>query len=194
MAKSFPLPSRILHWIMAVLILAMLLIGTAMVSSLADYGQLVAIHKPLGILILVLAAFRLVNRFINPPPPLPKKIPLPLHLAAQASHWLLYGLLFAMPLVGWGMLSAAGYPIALIGPLHLPPILPHSDGLYAVLRSLHTALAFMLFAAFLAHVAAALMHALIFRDGVFLSMASWRWNSEALTRPAADTRPGFLSG
>jgi cytochrome b561 len=159
---------------MAVAILAMLLIGLAMVSSLSDYHQLVAIHRPLGILILILAAFRLVNRFINPPPALPDAMPLPLRLAAHASHWLLYGLMFALPLVGWGMLSAAGYPIALIGPLHLPAVLPHSDGLYASLRWLHTVLAFTLFATFLAHVTAALAHALIFRDGVFRSMAAWR--------------------
>ena len=91
-----------------------------------------------------------------------------------ASHWLLYGLMLALPLVGWGMLSAAGYPIVLFGSLHLPPILPHSDSLYAFLRPLHTAFALALFATFLAHLGAALTHALVFRDGVFQSMASWR--------------------
>jgi cytochrome b561 len=92
----------------------------------------------------------------------------------HASHWLLYALMFALPLVGLGMLSAAAYPIVLAGSLHLPPILPHSDALYALLRPLRTALAFLLFATFLVHLSAALMHALIFRDGVFQSMASWR--------------------
>jgi cytochrome b561 len=87
----------------------------------------------------------------------------------HASHWLLYALMFALPLVGLGMLSAAAYPIVLAGSLHLPPILPHSDALYALLRPLHTALAFLLFATFLVHLSAALMHALIFRDGVFQS-------------------------
>ena len=99
-------------------------------------------------------------------------MPSPLRFAAYASHWLLYFLMFALPLVGWGMLSAADYPIVLIGSLHLPAILPHSDALYSILRPLHTALAFLLFATFLAHIGAALTHALIFRDGVFQSMAS----------------------
>jgi len=174
MTSTFPAASRILHWIMAALILAMLLIGIAMVSSLNDYHRLVAIHKPLGALILLLVAMRLVNRLITPPPPLPREMPLLLRLAAHISHWLLYGLMFALPLVGWGMLSAAGYPIALVGPVHLPAVLPHDGALYAVLRSLHTVLAFILFAVLLAHIGAALMHALIFRDGVFQSMASWR--------------------
>ena len=170
MNQHFPLTSRILHWTMAVLILAMLFIGVAMVSSLSDYHQLVSIHKPIGILILVLAALRLVNRLIFPPPPLPSGMPVPLRVAAAASHWLLYALMFAQPLVGWAMLSAAGYPIALIGAFHLPPIVPHDMALYAFLRPLHSVLAFALFATFLLHLAAALTHALIFRDGVFKSM------------------------
>ena len=86
----------------------------------------------------------------------------------------LYALMFALPLVGWGMLSAARYPIILYGPLELPPILPHDAVLYAVLRTAHTVLALLLFATFIAHFSAALMHALIYRDGVFPSMASWK--------------------
>ena len=174
MTHAFALSSRVLHWVMAVLIIVMMLIGIAMVSSLSDYHALVAIHRPLGILLLVLVALRLVNRLINPPPPLPSAMPAALRLAAHASHGLLYGLMVALPLVGWGMLSAADYPVVLFGPVHLPPILPHGDALYAALRRLHTGLAFLLFATFLAHLAAALAHALIFRDGVFASMASWR--------------------
>ena len=170
MNQHFSLTSRILHWIMAVLILAMLFIGVAMVSSLSDYHRLVSIHKPIGILILVLAGLRLVNRFIFPPPPLPSGMPVPLRVAAEASHWLLYALMFVQPLVGWAMLSAAGYPIALIGAFHLPPIVPHDMALYAFLRPSHSVLAFALFATFLLHLAAALTHALIFRDGVFKSM------------------------
>ena len=170
MIQHFPVLSRLLHWIMAVLILAMLFIGVAMVSSLSEYHRLVSIHKPIGILILVLAAIRLINRLVNPPPPLPAGMPAPLRLAATASHWLLYALMFAQPIVGWAMLSAAGYPIALIGSFHLPPILPHDTALYALLRPVHSILAFALFATFLLHLGAALTHAFIFRDGVFRSM------------------------
>ncbi len=170
MTEHFSIWSRLLHWVMATLILAMLFIGVAMVSSLSDYHRLVAIHKPIGILILILVAARLVNRLVNPPPLLPAGMPPLLRFAAQASHWLLYALMFALPLVGWAMLSAAGYPIALVGPIHLPPILPHDGALYATLRPLHTVLAFVLFATFLVHLGAALVHALIFRDGVFESM------------------------
>jgi cytochrome b561 len=97
-----------------------------------------------------------------------------MRLAAKASHILLYALMLILPLVGWGMLSAARYPIVLFGALHLPPILPHDLALYAWLRPLHTDLAYLLFATFLAHLGAALFHGLIRQDGVLSSMASWR--------------------
>jgi cytochrome b561 len=174
MPSRFPMASRLLHWTMATMVLAMLFIGIAMVRSLADYHRLVAIHRPLGILILVLVALRLANRLIRPAPPLPLDMPGILRLAAHASHALLYTLMVTLPLVGWAMLSAAGNPVVLIGTWHLPPILPPSDALHALLRPLHTVLAFVLFATFLVHLGAALMHALIFRDGVFQSMVSWR--------------------
>src|SRR5262249_36831240 len=142
--RPFPLFSRILHWTMAILILAMLFIGIGMVSSVAEYHRLVAIHKPLGILILVLVAIRLVNRLLNPPPPLPERMPDWQRFLGYASHVLLYALMFAVPLVGWAMLSAARYPIVLFGPLQLPPIVPQSPELFAVLRTTHTVLAILL--------------------------------------------------
>jgi cytochrome b561 len=174
MTVRFALVSRLLHWTMAAMVLAMLFIGVAMVGSLADYHRLVAIHRPLGILVLLLAIVRLVNRLARSTPRLPSDMPRGLRLAAHASHALLYALLVALPLVGWAMLSAAGNPIVLAGALHLPPIVPYDDQLHALLRAVHVALAFLLFGTFLVHVGAALMHALIFRDGVFQSMASWR--------------------
>jgi len=72
------------------------------------------------------------------------------------------------------MLSAARYPIVLFGPLQLPPIMPQDPELFAALRTTHTVLALLLFATFLAHFGAAMMHALIFRDDVFPSMTSMR--------------------
>jgi cytochrome b561 len=171
----FPFMSRCLHWSMAVMIVAMLFLGVGMAASVSPrYQLLVSIHRPLGIAILILAAARLVNRLVNPPPPLPHTIPPLQRIAADASHYVLYGLMFGLPLVGWAMLSAAPYPIVIFGALHLPPILPENPVLYAGLRRLHAYLAYLMFATFVVHFAAALMHAWIRRDGVFESMASWR--------------------
>jgi cytochrome b561 len=102
-------------------------------------------------------------------------------LAATASEYLLYGLMFVLPLVGWGMLSAARYPIVLYGPLHLPSILPHDAMLYAVLRKAHTILAYLFFLTFLAHFGAVLYHTLIVRDGLLKRMAPWNIRSEQVS-------------
>jgi cytochrome b561 len=171
--RPFTILSRTLHWTMAAMILAMLFIGIGMVASLSDYHWLISIHKPLGILVLVLVSIRLVNRLFYPPPPLPGGMPGWQRFAAHGSHVVLYALMFAVPLVGWAMLSAARYPVVLYGPLQLPPIAPQDPELFAVLRLTHTVLALLLLATFLAHLSAALMHALIFRDDVFLSMTSF---------------------
>jgi cytochrome b561 len=171
----FPAVSRLLHWLMAAMIVAMLFIGVGMAATVSTrYNLLVSIHRPLGIAILVLCVIRILNRFINPPPELPDTLPPLQRFVAKASHIVLYALMFIMPLVGWGMLSAARYPIVLYGPLRLPPILPHDLTLYAWLRDLHTDLAYLFFATFLAHFGAALFHGLIKRDGVLESMASLR--------------------
>ncbi|HTU24506.1 MAG TPA: cytochrome b/b6 domain-containing protein, partial [Pirellulales bacterium] len=143
--RVFALSSRLLHWLMAAMILAMLAIGFAMVVSLADYHRLVSIHRPLGIAILVLAFIRFVNRLFHPLPPFPATMSSQERLIATASEYLMYFFMFALPLVGWGMLSAARYPIVLFGPIHLPFILPHDLALHALLRRLHTILAYAFF-------------------------------------------------
>jgi len=117
--------ARLLHWLMAVLVVAMLFIGIGMVSTTSNaYRQLLELHKPLGIIILLLVAVRLLVRVWSRPPTLPKDMPAVLKFAARVSHVLLYGLMFALPLVGWAMLSAGGYPIVLSESVHLAPIAP----------------------------------------------------------------------
>ena len=167
----FNLLARVLHWTMALLILAMLFIGVTMVSSIHLRPMLIDLHRPLGILIGLLALLRLYNRLRHRPPPLPADLPAWQAFAAKASHWLLYALMLAMPLIGWAMLSAGGYPIVLGAGLHLPPIAPHTPALYATLRSAHGLLAWLLFATVLLHLGAALYHAWVRRDGVFAAMA-----------------------
>ena len=162
---------RGLHWLMAACILGMLFIGVGMVSTVSQrYLTLVSIHKPLGIAILLLALIRIVVRLRSGAPPLPADLPEPMKLAAHLSHYAFYALMLAMPLIGWGMLSAAAYPVQVLG-FTLPPILPQSDALHSLLWTAHRLLAFALFALILVHLGAALFHALIRRDGVFDAMA-----------------------
>jgi cytochrome b561 len=171
--SQFTLLSRLLHWTMAMMILAMLCIGVAMVASLVDYHVLVSIHRPLGIAILILVVIRFINRMLTRLPPFPNTMSHAEQRAATATEYLMYGLMFALPLVGWGMLSAARYPIVLFGPVHLPFILPHDLMLYAVLRKTHTILAYLFFFTFLAHFGAILFHTWIVKDGILKRMVPW---------------------
>ena len=172
---------RTLHWLMAVCILTMLFVGVHMVSTVnPKYLALITLHMTLGIAVLVLALIRLGVRLRDGAPPLPPDLPGPMKLAAHLSHYALYALMIGLPLIGWAMLSAAGYPVVLWGGLRLPPIAPQSDGLHTALWGAHVALAFLFYAVILLHVAAALFHALVRRDGVFEAMGP------ALTDDAAE--------
>jgi cytochrome b561 len=162
---------RALHWLMAACILTMFFVGVGMVSTLMPkYLPLIAFHKSLGAIILVLALIRLGVRLRYGAPPLPADLPEPLKLAAHLSHYVLYALMIAMPILGWAMLSAANYPVVLFGGLRLPAIAPQSDSLHTQLWDAHYYLAFAFFAIVLLHLAAALFHALVRRDGVYQTM------------------------
>jgi len=167
--------ARVLHWLMALMILTMLFVGAGMVSTVeTKHDWLLAIHKPLGIAILLLVIVRLAVRLRHRPPPLPADLPLWQRLAALASHVLLYALMLALPLLGWAMLSAGGYPVMLGESLRLPAIAPENAVLFAWLREAHRYLAWLLFLTFVVHMSAALYHGLIRRDGVLAAMTLQR--------------------
>jgi cytochrome b561 len=181
-SRQYTAFSRLLHWIMAAMVLTMLGIGLAMVASLVDYHVLVSIHRPLGIAIMGLVVVRFVNRLLHRPPPFPSTVSRRERLVAMASEYAMYGLMLVLPLVGWAMLSAARYPIVLYGSVHLPFILPHDPATYAVLRKAHTALAYLFFLMFFAHFTAILYHTLIMKDGLLMRMAPW---TGGRTKPAS---------
>ena len=169
----FPMSMRILHWLTAAMVLSMLFIGVSMVASLANYHRLVSIHRPLGMLLWIVVIIRFVNRKRSKLPPFPPTMSPLERQVAHASELLMYSLLFALPLVGWGMLSAGSYPIIMVGSLHLPAILPADPTLYAILRKAHTILAYSLFGIFLAHLTAVLFHTLVVRYRLLGRMSVW---------------------
>src|ERR1700746_2204572 len=106
--RRFTPLQRLLHWLIAVCILARLFSGVGMGSTVTPkFLPLIAIHKSLGIAILVLALIRLAVRLRYGAPALPTDLPEPMKLAAYLSHYALYALMIGMPLLGWAMLSAA---------------------------------------------------------------------------------------
>ncbi|GAS89219.1 cytochrome b [Mycolicibacterium brisbanense] len=168
----FTVVSRLLHWSMAAMVIAQLLLGVTMVASLAYYPLLLAIHRPLGIVILVFAVVRLVNRLRHHPPPFLATMSRIERRVATWSERLLYALLLLQPLVGWAMVSASGTPVV-VGSWRLPAIAPHNLNLFAGLHIAHVALAALLFTTFTAHLCAVLFHTLVLRDGLLDRMALW---------------------
>jgi cytochrome b561 len=162
---------RVLHWLMMALVLAMLFIGVGMVSTAGPaYSWLLSIHRPLGMIVLLLVLIRLPLRLMMGAPALPPDLPPMQAMVAKLSHVLLYASMIALPLIGWAMLSAGGYPVQLTDSIVLPPILPHDLHYYALLRSAHTAIALAFYALILGHLGAALFHGMVRRDGVLRSM------------------------
>jgi cytochrome b561 len=181
-AGRFALTSRLLHWTMAPMVIAQLFVGVTMVASLSYYPLLLAIHRPLGLAILVFAVVRVANRLTHRPPPFLATMSRAERRVATWSEYLLYALLIVQPLIGWAMLSAARFPIVVPGPLHLPGIAPHNLDLYGVLRLCHSVFAFLLFLTFTAHICAVLFHTFVLRDRLIDRMALWR------SRPAFPQR------
>jgi len=131
-------------------------------------------HKWAAVVILGLSVARLVWRWVHRPPALPvaveNQMPAWQRVAHHATHHSLYLLFFVVPLLGWAYSSAAGFPIVLFGVLPLPDFVPVSPELAEVLKPLHKLSAFGMAGLVVLHVAAALKHAVIDRDGLLQRM------------------------
>jgi len=166
-----------LHWLIALLILLMLALGMVM-GDLPESIKFPAygVHKATGILIIGLSVFRLVWRLLNPPPKLLDAMPRGQKLLAHVAHWALYGLMFAMPLSGWLMVSVMQkYPIGFFGLGEVPflplPAMEDPKAAKEWLEEVHEMFANGALVLFAVHVGAALHHHFIMRDGTLLRMA-----------------------
>ena len=174
-ARRYHPVSMALHWLMALMILGSLAVGLYMTGLpfSPQRLQLYNWHKWAGVLILVLSAARLLWRLVQHPPAMP---PMPAwqRKAAHGAHLALYALFFAVPLSGWAYSSAAGFPIVLFAVLPLPDWVPVSRELAETLKPVHHYLAYALSAVIGLHVAGALKHHFIDRDGLLLRMLPGR--------------------
>ncbi len=167
--------SMALHWLLALLILGSLGVGLYMtglplsVQKLKLYNW----HKWAGVVILVLSAARLLWRLVQRPPAMPA-MPAWQQRAAHGAHLALYVLFFAVPLSGWAYSSAAGFPIVLFAVLPLPDWVPVSRELAETLKPVHHYLAYALGTVVALHIAGALKHQFVDRDGLLLRMLPGR--------------------
>lgn len=170
-SERFSLSMRLFHWGMAALVVSMLAAGLLMITSLQPWQlTLLTAHKAFGVIAIILVMARLINRLRHKLPPLPGDLSAAQQWGAKASHWLLYGLLFAMPLSGYLMQYFAGRPIEVFGWFRLPAALQVDIHNYALFRELHGWLAIALIGMILLHVGAALHHHFVRKDNVLKSM------------------------
>jgi cytochrome b561 len=162
----------VLHWLMALAIIGAFGVGLYMADLPFSMTRLKLYnwHKWAGVTILALAALRLLWRLTHRPP---ADLPMPAWQAraAHATHNLLYVTFFAVPLLGWAYSSAAGFPIVWFGVLPLPDFVPKDKALADTLKELHKFAAFGLALLVLAHIAGALKHRFIDRDGLLARMS-----------------------
>lgn len=172
---SFGMVSRLLHWVMAIGVLGMLGLGTALVRmqpSLANLW-LFGLHKSLGMTLLVLVLLRLIwHRYSPPPAPLGTPTDLKVR-AARTAHGLLYICLVAVPLSGWIASSATGIDVVLFGRWTLPQIAPVSEGWEAAGFAVHGLLTKALLGLVLLHVLGAVLRG-VARDGTLQRMGLGR--------------------
>lgn len=161
-------PARLLHWIMAAIVITMVPLGIAVNYLPWDAFQdwLFNLHKSLGIVVLGLVIVRLAYRLTHKPPPLPASIPPSQRLLAESVHIVLYVILFAMPLIGWIGTNAYGEPMNVFWSVTLPAVTGKNEAVSAVLWTMHNVLGLTLGGLILVHAGAALAHRFVLKDGV----------------------------
>jgi cytochrome b561 len=159
------------HWLLALMIIGSFGVGVYMADLPFSMTRLKLFnyHKWAGITILFLSALRLLWRLTHRPP---ADAPMPAWQRglAHAAHWSLYALFFAVPLMGWAYSSSAGFPVVVFGVLPLPDFVSPDKVLAETLKARHGQLAFALAVVVLLHVAGAIKHHFIDRDGLLRRM------------------------
>ena len=164
-----------LHWVLGLMIIGAFGVGLYMTDLPMSPSRLKLYnwHKWAGVTILALSALRLLWSLTHRPPAHAAG-PRWQQQAAHATHLALYGLFFAVPLVGWAYSSAAGFPIVWFGVLPLPDFVPQDKALAALIKPWHEILAWAMALLVGLHIAAALKHHFIDRDGLIHRMRPGR--------------------
>lgn len=165
--------SMLMHWLIALLIIAAFVLGTIMVDiqGLTPAKlKYFAWHKWLGVTVLALAAARLLWRLTHAAPPYAEPMPRWQQLASHVVHGLLYLLMFAVPLSGYFYSLAAGVPVVYLTVLPLPVLMDADPVLKPILRELHETLDWILLGLVVMHVLAVLKHRFIDKDSVLSRM------------------------
>ncbi|QSX78424.1 cytochrome b [Agrilutibacter solisilvae] len=180
--------SQLFHWLIVIMVLSMGTVGLVMTEmrNSPDKVQLYLLHKSFGLTLLALVTLRLLWRLFAGTPLPVAGTPRWQERIASLTHWGLYALLFAMPLTGWLLNSAAGFPLRWFGLFNLPAIAGKNHGLHELAEDAHELLFWTLIALAVLHAGAAFYHHLFQRDATLTRMLPRRWLRDPT--PAEDSR------
>jgi cytochrome b561 len=169
---GYSMTARALHWITAVLVLGMIVVGVIIANEWGGPLQesLYNLHKSTGALLVPIILLRILYRLRNPPPPLPADIPPIQQFAAHATHYLLYAALVAQMFIGWIATSAYPAPVPFYGLFNLPLIWPANRALSEQLFGVHRVLGVTIAVLAAMHIGAALFHHFVRKDKVLMRM------------------------
>jgi cytochrome b561 len=165
--------AKVLHWVIVALLIVQFVLAWAMPDIHRDTqpDTLINLHLSFGALILAVAVVRLGWHLTHPEPPPDDGLPPWQVQSARLNHWLLYLLLFVVPILGWINASWRGFPVILFGLFELPKLIATRAPGFRWTGDVHGLLAnYALLALVGLHVAAALYHYFIRRDGVMRRM------------------------
>jgi len=175
-ADSWGATARGFHWLIALLILAQFVIGSIAEEMKLTPAKLELFvwHKSIGVTVLVLAVLRLLWRLGNPPPAPPAGMAGWERRLAAAAHWVLYALIFAVPLSGWWVSDASRVPFKAFFLVPMPDFIATDRALQDAAAEVHEALTMTLLVVVLVHIAAALRHHFLLHDDVLSRMLTGR--------------------
>ncbi|WP_308911001.1 cytochrome b [Pseudokordiimonas caeni] len=175
-ANRYSLVAIILHWLIATMVIALLILGPVM-TGMGDDDLMLKFdlyqwHKSLGISVLLLTLVRIGWRIMKAPPPLPVAMTRRDILLARTMHALLYALTLAIPLAGWVMVSTSplGVPTYLYGTVPWPHLPVSGEAAEAIAKTVHATLAWGLTILAAGHILAALYHQFALKDGLLARM------------------------
>jgi cytochrome b561 len=170
--ESYGAVAKFLHWGIVVLIIAQYVLAES-ADELADGPDKLAMlarHKSVGMLVLLLALARIGWKLANRGLPQPVPMPRPQRIAAAAGHGILYLLILALPLSGWVMASAAGHPPGFFGMFEFPSLIGASEELKEVLEEVHETLFNAVVVVAVLHALAAVYHHFWMKDATLRRM------------------------
>ena len=165
--------TQLLHWAIVALIIVQYVLAEKaeeLPRSSPSLIETLGLHKSFGMTILLLAVLRLIWRLMNPVPKVPSTMPRWQQLGAHISHFALYALLFAAPILGWLMSSARGFSVSYFGMFTFPDLVARDRPLYDILHEAHEIAAKLIFVIAILHALAALKHHFIDKDNVLRRM------------------------